>query len=153
MSPDLLSTLDFTKAAEPEPDLEMRELLIGWLKYQRHEFLRKLRNLSREQIVQWSVPPLELSIIGLIRHMQQMEHVYLVWGLGGGDRHITYGDDDYPGGSVDTIDEDLTLYPAEVGRADAAIAATKSLDDVGSGHGRPLDATLVKMIHEYTLHS
>ena len=74
MAADLLSTLDFTKATEPRPDLEMRELLIGWLGYQRHEFLRKLRDLSPEQIVEWSVPPLELSILGLIRHMQQMEH-------------------------------------------------------------------------------
>ena len=153
MPPDLLSTLDFTKATEPEPGLEMRELLIGWLDYQRHEFLRKLRNLNGEQIVQWSVPPLELSVIGLIRHMQQMEHVYLAWGLGGGERHMIYGEDDYAGGSMDTIDEDLARYLAEVERADTAIAAIESLDQVGSGHGRPLGATLIKMLHEYTLHS
>jgi hypothetical protein len=150
---DILSTLDFAKGTEPPPDLEMRDLLIGWLAYQRHEFLRKLRDLSAEQIVQWSVPPLELSVIGLVRHMQQMEHVYLAWGLGGGERKMIYGEDDYTGGSVETIDEDLSLYLAEVDRADAAIANLASLDEVGRGHGRPLGATLVKMIHEYTLHS
>lgn len=153
MTSDLLSSLDFDKATEPAPDLEMRELLLGWLEYQRHEFLRKLRDLSPEQLVEWSVPPLELSVLGLIRHMQQMEHVYLAWGLGGGERHMLYGEDDYPGGSVDTVDEDLTLYLAEIERADAAIAAIESLDDVGLGHGRPLGATLIKMVHEYTLHS
>jgi hypothetical protein len=153
MTPDLLSTLDFTKATEPDPDQEMRDLLVAWLDYQRHEFLRKLRDLSPEQIVEWSVPPVELSVIGLVRHMQQMEHVYLAWGLGGGERHMIYGEDDYAGGSVETIDEDLSLYLAEVERADAAIAAIESLDEVGLGHSRPLGATLIKMIHEYTLHS
>ena len=46
MPADLLSTLDFAKATEPQPDLELRELLIGWLGDQRHEFIRKLRDLS-----------------------------------------------------------------------------------------------------------
>jgi hypothetical protein len=43
------------------------------------------------------VPPLKLSVIGLVRHMTQMEHVYLSWGLGGGERSLRYGDDDYTG--------------------------------------------------------
>ena len=153
MTADLLSTLDFTKATEPLPELGMRDLLIGWLEYQRHEFLRKLRDLSSEQIVERSVAPVELSVLGLVRHMQQMEHVYLAWGLGGGERHMIYGEDDYAGGSVDTIDEDLARYLDEVARSDAAIAVIDSLEGEGLGHGRPLGATLVKMIHEYTLHS
>ena len=153
MTADLLSTLDFARATEPDPDLEMRDLLVGWLDYQRHEFLRKLRDLDRWQVAQWAVPPLDLSILGLVRHMQQLEHVYLAWGLGGGERHMIYGEDDYAGGSVDTIDEDLARYLAEVERADTAIGAIQSLEQIGSGHGRPLGATLIKMIHEYTLHS
>lgn len=153
MTDDLLSSLDFTRAAEPDPGPITRDLLIDWLRYQRHEFLRKLRDLTPEQIVQWSVEPLELSVLGLVRHMQQMEHVYLAWGLGGGERRMLYGEDDYTGGSVETIEEDLALYLAEVERSDRAIGAIESLDDVGLGHGRPLGATLIKMIHEYTLHS
>ena len=50
------------------------------------------------------------------------------------------------GATVDTVDDDLRLYFAEVGRADLAIDAMPSLDSVGPGHGRPLAATLVKMI-------
>lgn len=153
MTADLLSSFDFARATEPAPDLGMRDLLIAWLAYQRHEFLRKLRDLTPDQLVQWSVPPVELSVLGLVRHMQQMEHVYLAWGLGGGERHMIYGEDDYAGGSADTIDEDLTRYLAEVEKSDTAITALASLDDMGLGHGRPLGATLIKMIHEYTLHS
>lgn len=149
----LLDELDFSRRDEPEPTSDMRALLIGWLGYQRHEFLRKLRDLTPEGLVEWSVPPVELSVLGLVRHMQQMEHVYLSWGLGGGERVMAYGDDDYAGGSVETVEADVRLYLEEVDKADRAIAALADLDSPGLGHGRPLAATLVKMIDEYALHS
>ena len=131
----------------------MRELLTAWLHYQRHEFLRKLRDLTPDGLVAWAVPPVELSVLGLVRHMTQMEHGYVTWGLGGGERILHYGEDDYAGGSTETIDADLRLYFAEVERADRVIAAMGSLDAVGAGHGRPLGAVLIKMIDEYALHS
>ena len=153
MESDLLTTLDFTKRDEPEPGTDLRQVLTGWLDYQRHEFKRKLRDLDHEAVVAWSIPPVELSVLGLVRHMQQMEHVYLAWGLGGGEREMSYGDDDYAGGSVETIDADLGLYFDEIDEADRAIAALPTLDSPGLGHGVPLGATLVKMIDEYALHS
>lgn len=153
MSAEILSQLDFSRWEEPAASTNMREMLTGWLNYQRHEFCRKLRDLTPEGFVAWSVPPVELSVLGLVRHMQQMEHVYLAWGLGGGKQELSYGDDDYAGGSVETIDADLRLYLNEVDKADAAIAALPSLDSTGLGHGKPLGATLVKMVDEYALHS
>ncbi len=92
-------------------------------------------------------------MLGLVRHMTQMEHVYLSWGLGGGERLMVYGDDDYAGGSVDTVDEDLDRYFDELDRAHRAIAAMPSLDAEGEGHGRALRGVLIKMIDEYALHA
>lgn len=125
---------------EPDPHGGERTLLGEWLGYQRHEFIRKLRGLTPERLVAWSVPPVELSVLGLVRHMTQMEHVCLSWGLGGGERALRYGDD-------------LSSYFAEIDLADEAIAATNTLASLGAGHGRPLRATLVKMIDEYALHA
>ncbi len=153
MASSLLSTLDFAKRDQPEPVSDVRGLLVSWLDYQRHEFMRKLRDLGPEQLATWSIPPVDLSVLGLVRHMQQMEHVYLAWGLGGGERVEAYGDDDYAGGTADTVEEDHRLYLGEVGRSDAAIAALPDLDSPGLGHGEPLGATLIKMIDEYALHS
>jgi hypothetical protein len=65
----------------------------------------------------------------------------------------TYGEDDYAGGSTETLVEDVRLYLAEIEKADKAIASLPSLDSLGLGHGQPLGATLVKMIDEYALHS
>jgi hypothetical protein len=145
--------LDFSKWEEPEPTPDLRQTLEDWLHYQRHEFLRKLRDLSPEALAQWAIPPVELSVLGLVRHMTQMEHVYLAWGLGGGEQIMVYGDVDYAGGSVQTIEEDLGRYLAETEKSDHAIAALPSLDSAGAGHGFPLGATLVKMLDEYALHS
>lgn len=148
-----LAGMDLSRGSEPDATLEPRALLEAWLGYQRHEFLRKLRDLTPAQLVAWAVPPVELSILGLVRHMTQMEHGYLSAGVGGGELVWAYGDDDYAGGSIETIDEDLDLYFAEQERADAAIASTEDLDSPGKGHGRPLRAVLVKMVDEYALHA
>lgn len=148
-----LNGLDFSRRDEPEPSADLRKVLTEWLDYQRHEFQRKLRDLTPEGLVERSIPPVELSVLGLVRHMQQMEHVYLSWGLGGGERVMAYGDDDYAGGTVETVEADVRLYLEEVERADRAISALADLDSPGLGHGRPLGPTLVKMIDEYALHS
>jgi hypothetical protein len=153
MTIGMLAGVDFSSWEQPDPNSEPRELLESWLRYQRHEFIRKLRDLSRDQLVAWSVPPVELSVLGLVRHMTQMEHVYLSWGLGGGEQALRYGDDDYAGGTIDSIEEDLRWYFDEVALSDAAIAEMVSLDSVGAGHGRPLRATLVKMVDEYAIHA
>jgi hypothetical protein len=153
MGSDVLSNLDFSRREQPVADTDLREQLTSWLGYQRHEFTRKLRDLTPAQLVEWSIPPVELSVLGLVRHMTQMEHVFLSWGLGGGDRVDHYGDDDYAGGSIATIDPDLRLYLDEVAKADIAIAGHPDLDAVGKGHGRPLGAVLIKMVDEYALHS
>jgi len=148
-----LVDFDFSAWREPAHNLEPGAFFESWLAYQRHEFLRKLRDLDAHQLATWSVPPVELSVLGLVRHMTQMEHVWLTAGLGGGELTLPYGEDDYAGGSADTVEEDLSSYFEEVSRADAAVAAMESLTSIGLGHGRSLQATLVKMIHEYTLHA
>lgn len=153
MAIEVLRDVDFSRWEQPEPTTDLRQFLEAWLRYQRHEFFRKLRDLTPEGLVTWSIPPVELSVLGLVRHMTQMEHVFLSWGLGGGERVMVYGDDDYAGGSVDTVDADLAAYLAEVDAAERAIAAMETIDSQGAGHGRALGPTLVKMIDEYALHA
>ena len=58
--------------------------------------------------------------------MTQMEHFYLARGLGGGEVVWVYGEEDYAGGSVETLDDDLRVYFAEVEKSDRAIEAMSS---------------------------
>ena len=153
MTIESLATVDLSSWDEPYADLETRLLLEGWLKYQRHEFIRKLRDLSPQQMVAWPIPPVELSVLGLVRHMTQIEHGGLTWGLGGGEKAFRYGEDDYAGGSLETLDDDLRWYFEEVARSDEAIDGMESLEATGKGHSMPMRAILVKMVDEYAIHA
>ena len=153
MAVEALADVDFSAWEQPDANAEPRELLESWYRYQRHEFIRKLRDLSAEQLVAWSIPPVELSVLGLVRHMTQMEQHYVTWGLQGGDSSLAYGEQDFAAGRIDTVDDDLRLYFAESTNADRAIAVTPTLDSEGRGHGRNLRAVLVKMVDEYALHA
>ncbi len=153
MSIKALEGIDFSAWDEPDSTDSPRLYLERWFTYQRHEFIRKLRDLDAEQLARWAIPPVELSILGLVRHMTQMEYAALTWGLGGGERVMAYGEDDFAGGSVGTVEADLRSYFDEIGRADAAIAAMGSLESLGAGSNRPLRAALIKMIDEYALHA
>ncbi len=153
MSLETLHRLDLSAGSEPGPDLDRREYLVAWLRYQRHEFLRKTRDLSPAQLVAQSVPPVELSVMGLVRHMTQMELHYVVFGLGGVEQEMPYGEADYAGATVETIDEDLVSYFAAVAASDQATSAWPDLEEPGVGTGRSLEMTLVKMIDEYALHA
>ncbi|MFK4804643.1 DUF664 domain-containing protein [Microbacterium sp. ZW CA_36] len=149
----VLSDVDVSRWSEPDDTGDERADLVAWLEYQRHEFLRKLRDLSAEQALRWAVPSVELSVLGLVRHMRQMEAGYLAWGLSGEGARDFYGDDDFAGGSLESVGDDISGWLTEVKRADAAIAASPSLDARGLGHGRTLRWSLIKMLHEYTLHA
>jgi hypothetical protein len=82
-----------------------------------------------------------------------MEHVGLSWGLAGGEQAIMYGEDDYAGGSVETVDDGLRRYFEEVTRSDEAVRGMESLETPGQGHGKPLRAMLLKMVDEYAIHA
>ncbi|WP_404433704.1 DUF664 domain-containing protein [Microbacterium lacus] len=90
-----------------------------------------------------------LSVLGLVR---QMEAGYLGCGLSGEGERDFYGDDDFAGGTPDSVD-DIRGWLAEVRRADATIAVCASLDTLGRGHDRSLRRSLLNMVHEYALHA
>jgi hypothetical protein len=51
MSIEALSGVNFSAADQPEMNADLREYLEGWYRYQRHEFIRNLRDLTPESIV------------------------------------------------------------------------------------------------------
>jgi Protein of unknown function (DUF664) len=71
------------RAAQPGNAGE-RELLLGWLAFHRDALQAKCEGLTADQLVARPAPPSDLSLLGLVRHMTEMEHVYLVYALAGG---------------------------------------------------------------------
>jgi hypothetical protein len=120
-----------------EPTLSIRderELLDGWLDYYRATTLHKCAGLSPEQLVTMSCPPSPMSLIGLVRHLTEMERMY-AHRLADPDTPLLYCTEDSPDGDFDDIDTtdvqaDLDTFTEHCERSREIMA------------GLPLDARL-----------
>lgn len=142
----------------PEPEVfDERPLLLQWLAFHRDALAAKIDGLTPEELVIASTPPSDLTLLGLVRHLTEMERAYLVWALGGGGLNWVYCSDRHPdadlvGVTPDMYEASLRTWQAERARGDALIA-THELDDVGKGNGYTLRWNLIKLIQEYARHN
>ena len=65
-----------TERARPPLQAGEREMLTGWLEHHRAILLWKCQGLTDEQLKQRSVPPSSLSLLGLVRHMAEVERAW-----------------------------------------------------------------------------
>jgi hypothetical protein len=65
-----------TERTIPEGLSDERSLLDGWLDYYRATLLAKCDGLTGQQLITRSCEPSPMSLIGLVRHMTEMERVY-----------------------------------------------------------------------------
>ena len=66
----------------PQPnDGDVRSVLLGWLR-STATLEAKCADLDPEQLVDRSAPPSPLSLLGLVRHLTEMERAYGTWSLG-----------------------------------------------------------------------
>ena len=125
----------------------------------------KCQNLDAEQLAQRSVPPSELSLLGLIRHLAQVENHWFQRVLQGRvDAPRLYKtedspDEDFTGAEPDddVVADALATWRIEMARADAWLDTLKD-DDLGTPMTRddhtfyPRDI-LVHLIEEYARHA
>src|SRR5262245_43242783 len=89
----------------PQPDAgEEIPLLLGWLEFHRDALAAKCDGLRPDQLVLASAPPSTLSLLGLVRHLTEMERHYLVHALSGQDRGLHYCTDENPEADIEGID-------------------------------------------------
>jgi hypothetical protein len=53
-----------------------REILLGYLNFQRSTLLMKCTGLSGDELAQRAAPPSSVSLLGLIRHMAKVERTW-----------------------------------------------------------------------------
>ena len=68
---------------EPSFTAGDREMLEGWLDYHRSTLLVKCEGLDDGQLRTRSVPPSSMSLLGLVRHMTEVECGWFTNALGG----------------------------------------------------------------------
>lgn len=147
----------------PPRDVGERQTLLDMLDYYRKVLIRKADDLSAEQLRQM-LPPSDLTIGRLLRHMALVEDIWFHWRfLDGGTLRewphpVRQGFD----GVMDTADgEDADTLVAQmhtsIARSDAVIAGANSLDQIAAnpafdGQYPNMRWILVHMIEEYARH-
>jgi hypothetical protein len=99
-------------------------------------------------------------LVGLVRHLTEMERVYASWALGPREPlHWVWGEysDGGPEWDMDAdatmVAESLSAWRIEQRTADERIAAQASMESIGAGNRRSLRWNLTKLIGEYARHN
>jgi hypothetical protein len=151
-----------TTRTDPPYIADERTMLITWLDYHRTTLAMKCEGLSAEQLRERAVPPSSLSLLGLVRHMTEVENGWFRRTLSGDDVKPLYYSDDDPDGDFDNVDnadpvQTFTAWEAACGRARELVAATPSLDTLAARtrENTPISLRwiLVHMIEEYARHN
>jgi Protein of unknown function (DUF664) len=139
-----------------------RTSLEAWLDYHRETLLWKCEGLADGQLRRRAVPPSRLSLLGLVRHMVEVERWWFRMNAAGEDVAYEYCTDDNPDGDFDDVDTadpaaDLQTLRREFESSRAAVAG-RSLEDtfVSRSHRRgtiDLRWVYVHMIEEYARHN
>ncbi|MGN6792538.1 MAG: mycothiol transferase [Streptosporangiaceae bacterium] len=143
----------------PEPgNTEERDLLLGWLAFHRDALAANCEGLTADQLVEASAPPSDLSLLGLVRHMTEMEHAYLVFALTGGQFSGVYFTDDAPDADIADLsagkaEGSMARWHDERARADQLLSSTRALESVPPGNRFSVRWNLIKVIQEYARHN
>ncbi|WP_238846899.1 DinB family protein [Nocardia arthritidis] len=139
-----------------------RETLTGVLEFHRETLARKCSGLTADQLRLRAVEPSALSLLGLVRHLTDVELGWFARIMSGADTPFAYWQADTPDGSdVDVddadVDESLRLWHSACARSREIVAACDSLDTVGvyqrTGNRYSLRWILTHMIQEYARHN
>ena len=149
-----------TDRKDPDRIADERTALEQWLDYHRDTLLTKCAGLTAEQLKLRPVTPSTLSLLGLVRHMSEVERWWFRMHAGGEDLEFRYEPDqaDFDDTADADAEENLAAYREEIEAARAA-AAGKDLDLVVPSRGDHPDRTrdvrwiYVHMIEEYARHN
>lgn len=139
------------------------ELLTGFLRWQRETLELKCADLSPMQLAERAVPPSTMSLLGLVRHMADVERGWFRRRMAGlDDAPPIYYSEDNPDGDFDdvigdqaTVDDAWARWRAEVAFGDEFVSNAADLDVIALGPTRStlsLRWVIIHLIEEYARH-
>ena len=150
-----------TERIGPPSIADEREMLRSFLDYHRATLAWKCDGLTDEELRRQSMPPSTLSLLGLVRHLAEVERTWfrrvinaedipLVWS-DTGDFQVAYDASGY------TRTEAFAAWQAEVEHSRRIEREAESLDVIAHQRSWDEDVSLrlvmLHMIHEYARHN
>ncbi|MBM2617570.1 DinB family protein [Actinoplanes sp. LDG1-06] len=147
------------RVPEPRTGPE-RAMLQGWLDWHRQTLLTKCAGLTAEQLRTASAPPSDLTLLGLVRHMSQVERSWFRF-RAAGDRTalMIYTLNDNENSDFDDVATadpaaDLATFTDECAAADAAVASLALDHEFSTARGTiSVRWVYLHMIEEYARHN
>lgn len=137
------------------PDGELATLR-GFLADYRMTLRMKCEGLDAEQLARRSVPPSTMSLLGLVRHLAEVERDWRNWIVDGAPLPKLYGarDADFDGvvAEQSAVDAAYADLEREQAATDAALAAHPDLGERVGKDGIAVRALMVHRIEEYARH-
>jgi uncharacterized damage-inducible protein DinB len=133
-----------------------RPMLQAFLDWQRTTLLHKCAGLTGEQMAERAVPPSNLSLLGLVRHMTKVERAWFRQRSAGEPVANPFGDEtdaDFERLDPGRAAADYARLTEEIKLADAAVANASLADTfVHRGELFSLQWVYLHMIEEYARH-
>jgi uncharacterized damage-inducible protein DinB len=162
MSIDMFVDPDADPRADPPARADERATLTAFLRWQRDTLELKCSGLDAADLARRSVDPSTLSLLGLVRHMAEVERSWFRRVMAGQDAPPYFYSDADPDGDFDgarpdpvVVAQAWEVWRAEVAFAERFVADAPDLEVTGHHRHRgpvSLRWVLVHMIEEYARH-
>jgi uncharacterized damage-inducible protein DinB len=164
MSIDMFVDPDRDPRTDPPTQGDERAMLVGFLNWQRDTLELKCSGLDADALTRRSVEPSALSLLGLVRHMADVERGWFRRFMAGEDapphfRSKSDPDGDFDGAvpDPDVVAEAWQMWRDEIAFANRFVAEAPNLDVVGKASDpwrgqMSLRWVLIHMVEEYARH-
>jgi len=146
----------------PDTDINTDEggLARSWLAFHRATLLWKCSGLTGEQLTTASVEPSGMTLLGLVRHMAEVERWWFRRAFAGEDLTNIYCTEEHQDGDFDLVTassapDDVAAYRAECELADKAVAGRGMDETCVTRRGTTMNLRWIytHMIEEYARHN
>ncbi|MGW5647884.1 DinB family protein [Saccharopolyspora sp. NPDC003752] len=152
--------MDDQRRIEPPRAGDERATLTGVLQFQRETLAMKCAGLTAEQLRERAVAPSGLSLLGLVRHLAEVERSWFrnaFRGENGKSPWTPPGSDEFADFDVDAADpgEAFAIWRRECARSREIVSAAESLDATCEYRGEVISLryVLAHLIEEYARHN
>jgi uncharacterized damage-inducible protein DinB len=162
---DVFVDIDSDPRGDVSSTVDERATLVGFLRWQRETFELKCSGLDPDQMARRAVEPSTLSLLGLVRHMADVEQGWFRVVMAGEDTTPHFSSETAPDGDFDgavpdaaVVAEAWRTWRAEVSYAERFVAEATDLYVTGKTPDAwrgpmSLRWVLVHMIEEYARHN